>query len=94
VRGDKLSGKNGHIPDLAIFVKNRTMEDRDIEKTYTKEEFVSKLRRLADCIEKNENFRISVAGESLYVPDRATFSIEHERSEGSHELEFQVKWED
>ncbi|NBP29746.1 MAG: amphi-Trp domain-containing protein [Flavobacteriia bacterium] len=65
------------------------MEDRDVEKTY-----VSKLRRLADCIEKNENFRISVAGEALYVPDRATFSIEHERNEGSHELEFQVKWED
>ncbi len=55
------------------------MNERDIEKTYTKEEFVSKLRRLADCIEKNENFRISVAGEALYVPDRATFSIEHER---------------
>ena len=70
------------------------MEERDIEKTYTKEECVSKLRRLADCIEKNENFRISVAGEALYVPDRATFSIEHERSEGSHELEFQVKWAD
>ena len=44
--------------------------------------------------EKNENFRISVAGEAVYVPDGATFSIEHERSEGSHELEFQVKWED
>lgn len=28
------------------------MKDRDIEKIYTKEEFVSKLRRLADCIEK------------------------------------------
>ncbi len=70
------------------------MNERDIEKTYTKEEFVSKLRRLADCIEKNENFRISVAGEALYVPDRATFLIEHERSEGSHELEFQVKWAD
>ncbi len=70
------------------------MNDRDIEKTYTKEEFVSKLRRLADCIEKNENFRISVAGEALYVPDRAAFSIEHERIEGSHELEFQLKWTD
>lgn len=70
------------------------MEDRDVEKTYTKEEFVSKLRRLADCIEKNENFRISVAGEAIYVPDGASFSIEHERSEGSHELEFQVKWGD
>jgi amphi-Trp domain-containing protein len=68
------------------------MEERDVEKTYTKEEFVGKLRRLADCIEKNENFRISVAGEAIYVPDGAIFSIEHERSEGSHELEFQVKW--
>lgn len=68
------------------------MEDRDIEKMYTKEEFVSKLRRLADCIEKNENFRISVAGEAIYVPDVAQFSIEHERSEGTNELEFQVKW--
>jgi amphi-Trp domain-containing protein len=70
------------------------MESRDIEKNYTKEEFISKLRRLADCIEKNENFRISVAGEAIYVPDRATFSIEHERSEGAHEIEFQIMWKD
>ena len=28
------------------------MEERDVEKTYTKEEFVSKLKRPADCIEK------------------------------------------
>ena len=30
------------------------MKNRDIEKTYTKEEFVDKLRRLADCIETLE----------------------------------------
>lgn len=70
------------------------MTERDIEKKYNKDEFVSKLRRLADCIEKNENFRISVAGEAIYVPDRAEFTIEHERGDGSHELEFQVKWKD
>jgi amphi-Trp domain-containing protein len=70
------------------------MSERDIEKVYSKEDFVSKLRRLADAIEQNENFRISVAGEAIYVPDRATFSIEHERGDGAHELEFQVKWED
>lgn len=70
------------------------MKNRDIEKVYSKEEFVIKLRRLADCIEKNENFRISVAGEAIYVPDRAEFTIEHEQSEGSNELEFQIKWED
>lgn len=71
-----------------------TMSDRDIEKSYSKEDFVSKLRRLADSIEKNENFRISVAGEAIYVPDRAEFTIEHERGDGAHELEFQVKWKD
>ena len=70
------------------------MENRDIQKSYPKEEFVSKLRRLADCIESNENFRISVAGEAIYIPDIAEFSIEHERSEGEHELEFQIKWND
>ena len=53
------------------------MSERDIEKVYSKEDFVSKLRRLADAIEKDENFRISIAGEPIYVPDRATFSIEH-----------------
>lgn len=70
------------------------MSERDIEKSYTKEEFVEKLRRLADCIEKGENFRISIAGEALYVPDRAQFTIEHERGDGENEIEFQIKWQD
>ncbi len=79
---------------MYIRYKMTTMSDRDIEKSYSKEDFVSKLRRLADSIEKNENFRISVAGEAIYVPDRAEFTIEHERGDGAHELEFQVKWKD
>ena len=70
------------------------MSERDIEKSYTKEEFVDKLRRLADCIENGENFRISIAGEALYVPDRAQFTIEHERGDGENEIEFQIKWQD
>ena len=70
------------------------MDNREIQKSYSKEEFVSKLCRLADCIERNENFRISVAGEAIYIPDRAQFSIEHECSEGINELEFQITWND
>ncbi len=70
------------------------MENRDIQKSYPKEEFVSKLRRLADSIERNENFRISIAGEAIYIPDKAQFSIEHERSGGNNELEFQITWKD
>ena len=67
-------------------------ENRDIEKAYTNAQFVEKLRRLADCIENGENFEIQVAGERIYVPDRAIFNIEHERDEYVEELEFQIKW--
>lgn len=37
--------------------------NRDIEKQYPASEVAEKLRRLADCIEKEENFEIQVAGE-------------------------------
>lgn len=68
-------------------------QDRDVEKSYPKEDFVAKLRRLADAIESGERFEIQIAGERIYVPVRATFNIEHERSEGEEEIEFQIKWE-
>ena len=67
-------------------------KDRDIEKGYSNDEIVEKLRRLADCIEEGKNFEIQVAGERIYVPARAEFTIEHEREDGDEELEFQFKW--
>lgn len=67
-------------------------EDRDIEKTYTKAEFVSKLRRLADSIENGTKFEIQIAGERIYIPVRAIFNIEHEREGAEEEIEFQIKW--
>lgn len=67
-------------------------EDRDIEKQYSDADTVEKLRRLADCIESGKNFEISVAGERIYVPARAVFTIEHEREGDAEELEFQFKW--
>jgi amphi-Trp domain-containing protein len=65
---------------------------RDIEKVYSNAEFVAKLRRLADAIEQGDRFEIQIAGERVYVPAKASFSVEHERSEGEEEIEFQVKW--
>lgn len=65
---------------------------RDVEKEYTNAEFVAKLRRLADDIEAGENFEIMVDKERIYVPNRAVFSVEHERDSEMEELEFQVKW--
>ncbi len=66
--------------------------ERDIEKQYPVKKFVEKLRRLADCLERGERFRIQVAGERITVPPDASISIEHEREEGMEEIEFQLKW--
>ena len=66
--------------------------DRDIEKSYPTADFVAKLRRLADSLEKGQRFEIRIAGERIYVPARATFSIEHEREGNEEEIEFQIKW--
>ncbi|NOY72230.1 MAG: amphi-Trp domain-containing protein [Gammaproteobacteria bacterium] len=72
-------------------MKNKS--DRDIEKTYPVKEITAKLRRLADCLENNKPFEIQIAGERVYIPARAIFSIEHEREGNSEEVEFQFKWE-
>ncbi len=67
-------------------------QQRDVEKIYSKAEFVAKLRRLADAIENDERFEIQVAGARIYVPARASFSIEHEKSGTAEEVEFQLTW--
>jgi amphi-Trp domain-containing protein len=65
---------------------------RDVEKDYPRAAFIAKLRRLADAIENDQRFVISVAGERVYVPSGAQFNIEHERGASSEEIEFQIKW--
>jgi amphi-Trp domain-containing protein len=65
---------------------------RDIERTYSRSQFVAKLRRLADAVESEGSFTIQVAGDRLRVPADAAFNIEHERAGGVEEIEFQVRW--
>lgn len=66
--------------------------ERDLEKEYPLPEFIDKLRRLADDLEQGKQVEIMVAGERIYVPVRATYTIEHERGEDEEEIEFQIKW--
>lgn len=66
--------------------------ERDVERGYSNAEFVAKLRRLADAIEGGGRFDIQIGGERIYVPASARFTVEHERSAGEEEIEFQVKW--
>jgi amphi-Trp domain-containing protein len=67
---------------------------RDIERTYSRAQFVAKLRRLADALESERAFAIQVGGERLRIPANTRFNIEHERADGVDELEFQLRWSD
>lgn len=66
--------------------------NRDLERTYSRAQFVAKLRRLADALETEKPFTIQVAGERLRLPADVLFNIEHERTKGDDELEFQLRW--
>ena len=65
---------------------------RDIETDYPLDQFIDKLRRLADALETGQRFEIQIAGERISVPVRAKYNIEHERGDGQEEIEFQIKW--
>lgn len=65
---------------------------RDIEKIYTKTEFVKKLRRFADALETEKIFSIQIAGDKVSVPKNTIINIEHERGREKEEIEFQIKW--
>ena len=65
---------------------------RDIEKVYSKGEFIKKLRRLADSLQKEKKFTIQIAGVRINVPKGAIVNIEHEKEGKLEEIEFQIKW--
>lgn len=64
----------------------------EIEKAVSRKAFVSKLRRLADALERGEPFAIQVAGRRVAIPRAAACGIEHEREAGVEEIEFQITW--
>lgn len=67
-------------------------QDREVEKQYSNAENIRKLTRLVECMREGKPYEIQVAGERIYVPVSAAFSIEHERDGVDEELEFQFRW--
>ena len=70
------------------------MSSRDETRTVTTSQFVDTLRRIADALEGGDRVRIQVHGERVEVPSRAECSVEHERQDGEHEIELQLRWTD
>ncbi len=71
-------------------MKNKSV---DIEKNLTSAQFAAKLRRLADAVEQQKRFVITIAGKRVTVPPFAQPSIEYEREGQTAEIEFQLKWQ-
>jgi amphi-Trp domain-containing protein len=65
---------------------------RDVEKVYSRAQFVEKLRRLADALADGQPFTIQVANERFTVPADAEMSVAHERGDREEELELQLVW--
>ncbi|MDH3566263.1 MAG: amphi-Trp domain-containing protein [Desulfobacteraceae bacterium] len=66
----------------------RKKQDRDIEKGYTVQQMVAKLRRLSDCLENDKPFRIQIAGESLNIPSRAILILNMKEKAKQRRLNF------
>lgn len=66
--------------------------EKDVEKSYSTEEVVAKLRRLADALEQGKTFEIQIAGERIYIPPYATVEFEYERQGEEEEMEIELKW--
>ena len=54
--------------------------ERNEKRSLNRQAFVAQLRRIADALESGEKVEIRMAAECIYVPARAEFSIEHERT--------------
>jgi amphi-Trp domain-containing protein len=65
---------------------------RDVEANTVSANLLTSFARLADSLESGKPFEIQIAGERIYVPARAEFSVEHERGGKEEEIEFQLKW--
>jgi len=79
-------------PITRLTNKKLMKKSRDITKTYPLKSFISKIRRLADDLEKGEQFTIQIANERIKVPKNAVVNIEHERVDDVEEIEFQIVW--
>jgi amphi-Trp domain-containing protein len=66
--------------------------EKDVEKSYSNKEVVSKLRRLADALEEGKTFEIQIAGERIYIPPDATVEFEYQREDDEEEVEIELSW--
>jgi amphi-Trp domain-containing protein len=87
-----FAGRRAIVPPEKKGASMAGKKKRDLEKKYSVAQTAAKLRRLADCLETGKPFRIQIAGERIFIPAHAVFTVAHERERGEEEVEFQFAW--
>lgn len=67
-------------------------DDHEVERSCSRRQFVGVLRRLADALEREERFVMTVAGTRFRVAADASFTIEYEREADEEEIELKISW--
>lgn len=65
---------------------------KEIEKKYTKKQTVKILKRLADSLIKDKNFRMQIKGTKVYIPKESEIEIEYENDKKEQKIEIEIKW--
>lgn len=73
-----------------------TQQDIEKKELLDRTRFVEMLREWVNALERNEDFNVTVAGNSYVIPANAAdigrCRVEYEIDEGEHEFELTVKW--
>jgi amphi-Trp domain-containing protein len=64
----------------------------EVEKGYSTNAVVDRLRRLADALEKGESCRIQIKGKRISIPPSVAVEFEYERKGDGEEVEIELKW--
>lgn len=72
--------------------KKHTENDLEIEKAYSKKEFIRKLYRLIKALESGWDFTLQIGERRIQMPSHTRFYIEYEQENGNEEVEFSLRW--
>lgn len=78
--------------ETTIEKAEESINEIDLEKSYSAKASVSKLRRLADALEAEKTFEIMISGKRIRVPPDAIIEFEYESAGDDEEIEIELKW--
>lgn len=76
--------------------ESNMMQDMEKKELVDRSQFLELMRRFQQGMERNQDFEISVDGETYSIPatafDSGRFRVEYEIDDGEYEFQLTLKW--